>query len=92
MKIKDISGCEAQMERSNININGLSETEVEERLKRDGYNEIPSAIKRNAFAIAFDIIKEPMFLLLIASGIVYLLLGSTKDALVLLGFVFVVLL
>ena len=79
------------MKRSDINIPGLSEVEVEARQKRDGYNEIPSAIKRNVFAIAFDIVKEPMFLLLIASGIIYLLLGNTKDALVLLGFVFVVL-
>jgi Ca2+-transporting ATPase len=80
MKVQDIN-----------NIRGLSEAEVRNRLKRDGYNEIPSAVKRNIFAIAFDIVKEPMFLLLIASGIIYLLLGNTKDALILLGFVFVVL-
>jgi Ca2+-transporting ATPase len=80
MKNKDIS-----------EIRGLSEAEVLTRQKAEGFNEIPSAIKRNVFSIAFDIIKEPMFLLLIASGIIYLLLGNTKDALVLLGFVFVVL-
>lgn len=73
------------------NIRGLTETEVLNHIKTEGYNEIPSAKKRNIFAIAFDIIKEPMFLLLIASGAVYLLLGNTEDALVLLGFVFVVL-
>jgi Ca2+-transporting ATPase len=73
------------------NIQGLPEAEVLDRLKKEGYNEIPSAKKRHIFSIAYDIIKEPMFLLLIASGIVYLLLGNTKDALVLLGFVFVVL-
>jgi P-type Ca2+ transporter type 2C len=73
------------------NIKGLTETEVLNRIKAEGRNEIPSAKKRNVLSIAFDIIKEPMFLLLIASGVVYLLLGNKEDALVLLGFVFVVL-
>ncbi len=82
------------MTRNNVaieNIKGLSETEALARIKQEGRNEIPTAQKRNIFHIALDIIKEPMFLLLIASGGVYLLLGNTEDALVLLAFVFVVL-
>jgi len=71
-------------------IQGLSKQEALNRLKKEGYNEIPSAKKRNVFLIAFDIIKEPMFLLLIASGAVYLLIGEKQEAMVLLGFVFVV--
>ncbi|RJQ31708.1 MAG: cation-translocating P-type ATPase [Actinobacteria bacterium] len=71
-------------------ISGLSQEEAEAKLARDGYNELPSAVKRNAFAIAYDVIKEPMFLLLVACGSVYLLLGSPQEALALLGFVFVV--
>lgn len=72
-------------------IKGLTEQQALNYLKKDGYNEIPSIQKRSAFAITLDIIKEPMFLLLLASGIVYLLLGNSRDALVLLGFVLVVL-
>ncbi len=71
-------------------IQGLSKQEALNRLRKEGYNEIPSAKKRNVFLIAFDIIKEPMFLLLIASGAVYLLIGEKQEAMVLLGFVFVV--
>ncbi|MDD4954828.1 MAG: cation-translocating P-type ATPase [Candidatus Omnitrophica bacterium] len=75
----------------NLNkINGLSEKEVEERLKAHGFNELPSQKKRSAFLIFFNVIKEPMLLLLIGSGLIYLFLGEPKDALMLLSFVFVV--
>ena len=69
---------------------GLSEQESEERLRREGYNELPSAKERSIFAIAFDVMREPMFILLVACGIIYLILGDMQEALMLLGFVFVV--
>jgi P-type Ca2+ transporter type 2C len=76
---------------SDINsITGLSEQEASERLKREGYNELPSAKQRSIFAIAFDVMREPMFVLLVACGIIYLILGDMQEALMLLGFVFVV--
>lgn len=40
--------------------------------------------------IVLDVAREPMFLLLVAAGAVYLILGSTGDALMLLSFVLVV--
>lgn len=55
-----------------------------------GYNELPSAKPRSVFAIAFEVAKEPMFLLLVSGGLIYLLLGDLQGALMLLGFVFVV--
>jgi P-type Ca2+ transporter type 2C len=72
------------------NIKGLSEEEAARRLKEEGYNELPSARKRSILAIAFDVIKEPMFLLLIACGAIYLILGDIEEALILLAFVFVI--
>jgi Ca2+-transporting ATPase len=80
---------------SNLNlkfdeIKGLSEAEAAKRLKEEGYNELPSSRKRNVFAIAIDVVKEPMFLLLIACGVIYLVLGDVEEALILLGFVFVI--
>ena len=71
-------------------ITGLSEQETAERLKREGYNELPAAQQRSIFAIAFDVMREPMFLLLAACGIIYLILGDIHEALMLLGFVVVV--
>ncbi len=72
------------------NIRGVSEAEAASRLESEGHNELPSTKKRNMLAIALDVIKEPMFLLLVACGIIYLLLGDIAEALMLLGFVFVV--
>jgi len=71
-------------------INGLSEEEAADRLKKEGYNELPSSKQRSFFAIAFEVVREPMFLLLVAGGIIYLLLGDVREAVMLLGFVFVV--
>ncbi len=69
---------------------GLSEVEAAERLAVEGYNELPSAGARGIFSLAFGVVCEPMFLLLVACGVVYLLLGDLQEALMLLGFVFFV--
>ena len=71
-------------------LGGLTDEEAARRLAAEGPNELPSAKKRGPFAIALEVVKEPMFLLLIACGSLYLLLGDVKEALLLLGFVFVV--
>jgi len=69
---------------------GLTEEEAVRRHAAEGPNELPSAKKRGPFAIALEVVKEPMFLLLLACGGLYLLLGDVREALLLLGFVFVV--
>jgi Ca2+-transporting ATPase len=66
---------------------GLSEAEVAEQLALEGYNELPSTVRRSIFATAFEVVREPMFLLLVACGAVYLVLGDVQEALMLLGFV-----
>ncbi len=71
-------------------LRGLSEAEAARRLVSEGYNELPSSGKMGVFALAFGIFREPMFLLLVACGALYLLLGDTEEALMLLGFVFFV--
>ena len=69
---------------------GLTDGEASKQLSEDGYNDLPSAKPRSVFAIALSIGLEPMFMLLVACGVIYLLLGDRQDALMLLGFVFVV--
>ena len=71
-------------------IEGLSGTEVLRKLNEEGYNELPSSEKRGVFRIAFEVIKEPIFLLLVASGSLYFILGDVTEAMVLLSFVFVI--
>ncbi len=71
-------------------IAGLSEAEAAARLATEGYNELPSARRRSLLAIGLGVVREPMFLLLVGAGAVYLVLGDLPEALMLLGFVFVV--
>ena len=71
-------------------IQGLSSQEAELRFLKDGPNELPSEKKRSFWQIMFEVIREPMFLMLIGGGIIYLLLGDVEEALLLLGFVFLV--
>jgi P-type Ca2+ transporter type 2C len=69
---------------------GLSDHEVAERLRSDGYNELPASKPRSVAAIALEVVREPMFLLLVASGALYLAVGDLTEGLLLLAFVFVV--
>lgn len=71
-------------------ITGLSEEDAVRKLKEEGYNELPSQKKQSLFAILRNIFREPMLLLLLGAGIIYLFLGEKNDALMLLFFVFVV--
>ncbi len=70
---------------------GLTAADAAARLIAEGGNELPQQESRKLWSIAFEVVREPMFLLLLAAGTLYLLMGETADALMLLGFVFVVL-
>ena len=69
---------------------GLTDEEARKRLEEEGFNELPATRKRSIFAIALGVVREPMFLLLVACGGLYLLLGDLQEALLLLSFVFVI--
>jgi Ca2+-transporting ATPase len=69
---------------------GLNDRTVRERLLADGPNELPSSKARGVLSIAVDVARQPMFMLLVVAGTLYLLMGKPGDALVLLGFVLVV--
>lgn len=69
---------------------GLSTTEAQARLARDGANELPVSQRKGLLRLMCDIGTEPMFMLLVACGAIYMLLGDVHEALMLLGFVFVV--
>lgn len=65
---------------------GLNREEVQQRLKRDGPNELPSAKRRPFLEHLIGILREPMTSLLAACGIIYAMIGDRQEALVLLGF------
>ncbi len=70
-----------------MNVSGLTESQAQNLIKVHGYNEIPYAGQRNILNIARSIIREPMFLLLVACGVIYLMLGNKIEAQMLLAFV-----
>ena len=75
---------------STVNLNtetGLSTQAAIAQLNQDGHNELPSAQSRSLFAIAWGIIQDPIFLLLVGGGVIYWVLGDLQEALILLGFV-----
>jgi P-type Ca2+ transporter type 2C len=65
---------------------GLSSTAAAARLKLDGYNELPAPDRRGFLRILGEVMRQPMFALLIGGGLVYLLLGDRLEALLLLLF------
>ncbi len=69
---------------------GLTEAQAARRLLEDGPNELTISRQRTLLRLCVGVIAEPMFLLLVACGLIYLLLGDQREALMLLGFVFVV--
>jgi P-type Ca2+ transporter type 2C len=71
-------------------LSGLDEQTAAQRLAGEGANELPAGKPRSILVIGLEVAREPMFVLLVAAGALYLLMGNLDDALVLLGFVFVV--
>lgn len=71
-------------------INGLSEADALQRLAEDGPNELPISKPRGVLHLLRDVVTEPMFMLLVACGAIYMALGDRHEALMLMGFVFVV--
>ena len=71
-------------------MSGLSEKDAFQRLKNEGYNELPSAKSRNFPRTIAEVVQEPMFLLLIAGGVIYFVLGDVQEAIMLSSFVFVI--
>lgn len=70
---------------------GLSSREAADRLQRDGPNQLSATRSRTVLSSALAIVREPMSLLLIGCGAIYLVLGDMQESLMLLGFVFFIL-
>ena len=77
--------------KDNINISkGLTAQEVQDRISRFGYNELPTGKSRRLFKMMWDVVSEPMFLLLVSCAVLYLILGDLQEALVLSASVVIV--
>ncbi|MFV5695173.1 cation-translocating P-type ATPase [Flavobacterium sp. LB3P122] len=71
-------------------IEGLNTAEAQEKLKVFGFNELPSSKPKSIWRIALEVMKEPMFILLISCGVLYILLGDYREGIILLSAIFVI--
>ncbi|MCE3260086.1 MAG: cation-translocating P-type ATPase, partial [Bacteroidetes bacterium] len=71
-------------------IPGLKAEEAEQKLKQYGFNELPSSKSKNILQIAIEVIKEPMFLLLLSCGVLYMILGDVREGVILLSTIFLI--
>ena len=55
-------------------------------MREEGFNELPLGDGRGVLRIVIDVLREPMFSLLLAAGAIYLVLGDLGEAIVLLAF------
>ena len=62
-------------------MNGLTSTEAARRLAADGANELAQDGRRRVWQIAFEVLREPMLLMLLAAGAIYISLGDLHEAL-----------
>ena len=69
---------------------GLTEDEAARRLRDDGPNEIAAAEQRGLLRMLLGVLREPMLILLVIAGSLYLVLGDPGEALTLLGMVVIV--
>ncbi len=70
--------------------NGLTSAEATRRLADDGPNLLPGNKPQSNLAMMLKVLTEPMFLMLLAAGSIYFALGDRTEAILLLGFVIVV--
>lgn len=64
-------------------LKGLSGEQAAEKLRTVGYNEIPGSDSKNIWHIALEVIKEPMFILLLTCSTLYIILGDYTEGIIL---------
>ena len=77
--------------RGSLSSTGLTAEEAQQRLAKDGPNLLPGGQPRTLLAIVGATVREPMFLLLLTAGTLYLVFGDLQEGLTLAGFVLVTL-
>lgn len=71
-------------------LSGLSDSEAQTRLRQNGPNELPSAKPKSLLAIIVQVIQEPMFMLLITCGGLYIILGDYREGAILSSSILVI--
>lgn len=75
---------------SNFPFKGLTSENAKEKIKIQGRNELPVDKPKIFLRIANDVLKEPMFILLIICGGLYILLGDYREGTILLSTIVII--
>jgi len=70
---------------------GLSESSARLRFEADGPNEPPTTQSRHFLVLLKEVLLEPMVTLLLGCGAIYIALGDRQEAIMLLGFLAIIL-
>ena len=66
---------------------GLTTKEVQRLQEQFGLNELTSKKKVTLIAKVLSVFKEPMFLLLFCTALIYFILGEARDGIIMVFFV-----
>ena len=72
------------LEKTNSNVNGISQKIAEQRLLLNGKNEIPKGKKKGIIEIFLEQFKSPIILILIVAAIFSIIIRSYADAIFIL--------
>lgn len=72
------------LERTNSNVNGISQKIAEQRLLINGKNEIPKGKKKGITEIFLEQFKSPIILILIVAAVFSIIIKSYADAIFIL--------
>ncbi|GHB46481.1 cation-translocating P-type ATPase [Mongoliitalea lutea] len=67
-----------------MNYQGLSEQEVLSNRKAFGRNELDKQVKNHIWGILLEIVKEPLFVILLVASAIYFFLGETTEGTIML--------
>ena len=74
------------METAPAQVRGLSQAEADTLLQREGHNDLPSPEHHSLLALLGEVLREPMFALLVGSAVLYALIGDIGEAATLAAF------
>jgi hypothetical protein len=64
------------MQQPDLDLYGLTQEDATRQLEADGPNALPGSEAKSLLRISADVVMEPMFLMLLAAGLVHLLTGK----------------
>jgi Ca2+-transporting ATPase len=76
--------------KSSLPFKGLTSENAQKKLKIQGKNELPVDKPKIFLRITIDVLKEPMFILLITCGGLYLLFGDYREGMILLSTILII--